>query len=68
MKETLNVAGMSCNHCVKAIETSISELDGVSTVSVNLDQGDVTVEFEAAKTSLAQIKETIEDQGYDVNA
>lgn len=68
MKETLNVAGMSCNHCVKAIETSIGELDGVSTVSVNLDQGDVTVEFEAAKTSLAQIKETIEDQGYDVNA
>lgn len=68
MKEVLNVEGMSCNHCVNSIETSVGELDGVSTVNVNLDQGNVTVEFDEAKTSLVQIKETIEDQGYDINA
>lgn len=68
MKETLKVEGMSCNHCVNSIETSVGELNGVSTVNVNLDQGDVTVEFDETKTSLAQIKETIEDQGYDINA
>ena len=68
MKETLKVEGMSCNHCVNSIETSVGELNGVSTVNVNLDQGDVTVEFDETKISLAQIKETIEDQGYDINA
>ncbi len=68
MKEVLKVEGMSCNHCVNSIETSVGELDGVSTVKVDLDKGDVAVEFDEAKTTLANIKETIEDQGYDVNA
>lgn len=68
MKEVLKVAGMSCMNCVKAVETSLGDLQGVSTVKVNLEQADVTVEFDTAKTSLDEIKETIEDQGYDVKA
>lgn len=68
MKEVLKVEGMSCNHCVNSIETSVGELEGVSSVKVDLDKADVTVEFDEAETTLAQIKETIEDQGYDINA
>jgi copper chaperone len=65
MKEILKVEGMSCNHCVNSIETSVGELTGVSAVQVNLGNNEVTVEFNDAAT-LAQIKETIEDQGYDL--
>lgn len=68
MKEVLKVAGMSCMNCVKAVETSVGELQGVSTVKADLKQADVMVEFDAAQTSLDEIKETIEDQGYDVKA
>lgn len=68
MKEVLTVDGMSCGHCKKAIETSVGELAGVTNVAVNLEAGDVTVEFDEAKTSVAAISETIEDQGYDVKA
>lgn len=66
MKEVLKVEGMSCGHCKKAVESSVGELSGVTNVSVNLEAGDVTVEFNEAETSVAVITETIEDQGYDV--
>ncbi|WP_203248027.1 copper chaperone CopZ [Sporosarcina beigongshangi] len=65
MKEILKVEGMSCNHCVNSIETSVGELTGVSAVKVDLSSKEVAVEFDGAAT-LAQIKETIEDQGYDL--
>ncbi|MHA6261391.1 copper chaperone CopZ [Sporosarcina sp. CAU 1771] len=65
MKEIIKVEGMSCNHCVNAIETSVGEITGVSTVKVDLGKKEVAVEFENV-TSLDQIKETIEDQGFDV--
>lgn len=65
MKEILKVEGMSCGHCVNSIETNVGELTGVSTVKVDLANKEVSVEFDNAAT-LAQIKETIEDQGYDL--
>lgn len=63
---TLNVKGMSCNHCVKAIEGSVGELEGVEKVTVDLPSSKVEVTFDRSKVSLSQIKETIDDQGYDV--
>ena len=63
---TLNVQGMSCGHCVKAVESSVGELSGIESVKVNLDEAQVTVSFDEAQVSLNQIKETIEEEGYDV--
>ncbi|MCM3759141.1 copper chaperone CopZ [Sporosarcina aquimarina] len=65
MKEVLKVEGMSCGHCVNSIESSVGELSGVASVKVDLANNEVTVEFDNAET-LKQIKETIEDQGYEV--
>jgi copper chaperone len=63
---TLNVTGMSCGHCVKAVEGSVGELQGVKSVKVHLDSGKVDVEYNSEEVSLDTIKETIDDQGYDV--
>ncbi|MBD8069274.1 copper chaperone CopZ [Bacillus sp. PS06] len=63
---TLNVQGMSCGHCVKAVEGSVGQLEGVNEVNVKLDEALVEVAFNESKVSLDKIKETIEDQGYDV--
>lgn len=63
---TLNVKGMSCGHCVKAVEGSVGALDGVQEVKVNLEAGKVDIAFDNSKVTLDQIKETIDDQGYDV--
>ncbi|MGM0920494.1 MAG: copper chaperone CopZ [Bacillota bacterium] len=65
-KMTLNVKGMSCGHCVNSIEGSVGELTGVTNVKVNLDSGTVSVEFNTNEVTLDKIKETIDDQGYDV--
>lgn len=65
-KITLNVQGMSCGHCVKAVEGSVGALSGVSTVKVNLEAATVDVEFNPQDVSLDKIKETIDDQGYEV--
>jgi copper chaperone len=63
---TLNVQGMSCGHCVKAVESSVGELDGVNLVKVHLQENKVDVEFDTQQVSLDKIKETIDDQGYEV--
>ncbi|RXZ02810.1 copper chaperone CopZ [Fictibacillus sp. S7] len=65
-KITLKVAGMSCNHCVNTIQGNVGKLEGVSQVKVDLKEGKVNVEYDASKISLDKIKETIDDQGYDI--
>ncbi|MCU9612949.1 copper chaperone CopZ [Caldibacillus lycopersici] len=63
---TLNVSGMSCGHCVKSVEGSVGALNGVNTVTVHLTEGKVEIEFNPEVVSIDTIKETIDDQGYDV--
>ena len=63
---TLKVEGMSCDHCVKAITSSVGGLAGVESVRVSLDAGTAEVTFDRSKVGLDRIKSEIEDQGFDV--
>ena len=65
-KVTLNVEGMSCGHCVKSVEGSVGALNGVLSVKVDLENKKVDVEFNKDEVTLDTIKETIDDQGYEV--
>ena len=40
---TYTVSGMTCGHCVSSVTEELTELDGVTDVSVVLDSGAVTV-------------------------
>ena len=62
----LNVQGMSCGHCVKAVEGSLAELQGINEVNVDLGAAQVAVAFDASQVTVEAIKEAIEEQGYDV--
>lgn len=64
--KTLNVEGMSCSHCENAVKKAVGALAGVSNVAVDLAGKKVTVEFDPAKVAVNNIKDAIEDQGYDV--
>ena len=44
----LNVKGMSCQHCVHAVKSSVGALAGVDTVDVSLEKKLVTVGFDPA--------------------
>jgi len=60
----LNVKGMSCAHCVNSVEGALQEIGAKG--KVDLEKGTVAVEFDESKLSIGNIKEAIEDQGYDV--
>ncbi|ETT42704.1 copper ion binding protein [Paenibacillus sp. FSL P4-0338] len=61
---TLNVEGMSCGHCVSAVEKAVSGVGAAA--KVDLPAKTVAVEFDENAVSLDKIKAAIEDQGYDV--
>ncbi|WP_174733011.1 copper chaperone CopZ [Mesobacillus harenae] len=65
-KTILNVSGMTCGHCEKAVKNALMGVDGVASVTVNLKDGKTEVEYDAEKANVSQLKEAVEDQGYDV--
>jgi len=36
MMTTINIRGMSCNHCVMAVTEALNEIDGVKDIKVDL--------------------------------
>ncbi|WP_301421237.1 copper chaperone CopZ [Mammaliicoccus lentus] len=68
MEQTIKVEGMTCNHCKLSVEGALNQLDGVNNASVNLEENNVQVAYEEGKVNFDQMKEAIEDQGYDVEA
>lgn len=64
MKKTLTVEGMSCQHCVKAVKNALIQIEGVSSVEVDLATKKVEVEGDNLQDIL--LKEAIEDAGYEV--
>ena len=61
--ETHDVAGMTCDHCARAVRTEVSALDGVTDVDVDLDSGVVRVTAEQPVSTTA-LREAVEEAGY----
>lgn len=62
--ETLQVKGMSCQHCVQSVEKAVREVG--ASAKVDLGKEAVTVEYDESTVTLQAIRDAIEDQGYDV--
>ncbi len=65
MKKTIKIEGMSCMHCVGAVEKALNAVAGVQNVNVDLDNKVATVDVDGSITDEI-LREAIEDQGYDV--
>jgi Cu+-exporting ATPase len=65
-KIAIKISGMHCATCVQTIEKALNAKEGVYKASVNLALETATVEFNPQQISLAGIKKTIRDIGYDV--
>jgi len=63
---TLKVQGMTCQHCVKAIEKSVGKLAGVTEVAVNLANGQVGMDVDERQVTEAMLRAAIEGAGYQV--
>jgi copper chaperone CopZ len=63
MGTTYDVAGMTCNHCVHAVTTEVSAIEGVTDVTVDLQTGRVTVEGTFTDD---QVAAAVDEAGYAV--
>ena len=65
MKKQLFIEGMSCGHCVRHVEEALKEISGVAGVIVDLNNKNALIELSGAVED-AQLKEAVEEAGYDV--
>lgn len=59
-QKTFSIPGISCGHCVNAIKTELTELDGVSKVEGNIEGKSVEVEWNAPATEEIIMKKLAE--------
>lgn len=63
MSQKFEVAGMSCGHCVNAVQNAVQTVDPEAQVTVDLATGHVDVVSEQSRADLAA---AIENAGYKV--
>lgn len=63
-KEKLDIIGMTCASCAMAIEKSVSKVEGVEEVNVNLATEKMFVSYNS-KTNIDKIKEAVIKAGYE---
>lgn len=61
---TYKVPEMHCDGCVRSISTALSQLPGVDSVNVSLDNYTAYVKVDTLRSSTSTLKETIEGLGY----
>ncbi len=61
---TIEVKGMTCQHCVARVEKALKGVPGVHSVQVSLEDGSAAVEH-SSDTTLDQLKQAIREAGYE---
>ena len=58
----LTIEGMTCSHCVRAVEGRLKKTPGVEVQDVQIGSADLR--FDPARTNVDEISEAIADEGY----
>ncbi|MEX5269650.1 heavy-metal-associated domain-containing protein [Kocuria sabuli] len=68
MQTTVNVSGMTCQHCVRSVTEELTALDGVESVDVDLVAGGASPVVVTSSRELGheEIAEAVEEAGYSV--
>ncbi|MGE0392259.1 MAG: heavy-metal-associated domain-containing protein [Vicinamibacterales bacterium] len=61
---TLNVSGMTCGGCENAVRRALGRLAGVDAVEASHTAERVTVTFDDARVTVAQLRDGITELGY----
>jgi cation transport ATPase len=64
-KVTIPVSGISCASCVATIEQALRRSPGVVSATVNFATNAATVEFAPVSATVADLRRTIRDAGYE---
>lgn len=60
----LKVQGMSCGHCVSAVQKALASQKGVTEANVDLEAGAAEVSYDESEVGTEQLVAAIEGEGY----
>ena len=63
----LTVTGMTCSSCVKLIETTVRQMEGINSIKVSLSQSEAFIEYQPAVTTPENLCTVIYDMGFDAS-
>ena len=64
MKQKFDVTGMTCSACSAHVEKAVCKLEGIQTVSVNLLQNSMVVEYDDTALNTEDIINAVKSGGY----
>lgn len=64
---TVWIVGMTCNSCVQSIKGRISQMTGVHSIEVSLEEEKGTITFDPRLTEPEQLRAAIEDMGFEAS-
>jgi copper chaperone CopZ len=64
-QKVIVISGMTCDHCVRAVQAELGQVAGVSQVAVDLAAGRATIEADPVP-ALAALREAVEAAGYEL--
>lgn len=59
---TLHIEGMSCGHCLNAVNKALAALDGIAIDSVKIGRADLR--FDPERIAIADIAAAVTAEGY----
>ena len=67
LKKTINVEGMTCNHCTATVEKALEKIDGVAIVAASVEKKSVEAAFDH-EVADDILKDAIRKAGYQPGA
>ena len=66
--KTINVDGMTCDHCVNAVTEEISKIPGVTEVNIDLHAGEISQVTITAGNEISDVDivAAVEEAGYSI--
>jgi copper chaperone CopZ len=64
----LPVHGMTCGNCARSVEQTLASIPGVTKVSVDLQAGRATAEYDTGLVTPSVLANAVRDLGYEVPA
>jgi copper chaperone len=64
-RTTFKVTGMTCQHCVRSVQSALESQDGVQSASVDLQGGRATVEYDDSVVTPRALAGVVAEEGYE---
>jgi copper chaperone len=64
---TIDVTGMTCDHCTRSVQAELSKVEGVTAVDVDLATGKVEI-TSTTPIDDASIAAAVDEAGYEVSS